>query len=160
MLEGKKLVSHLNDLLQLEHDATRAYELSIQYVEEQDIKLQLLQFHADHQRHLHELSRFIIEAGGTPKERPDLMGPFLAGMTAIMSNLGTKNCIRVMIQNENVTNKAYDAAVEDQYPAALAKAIRQFRDDERRHRTWLEQKLAELIGTAGKEEEIRPEDRP
>jgi rubrerythrin len=159
MLEGKKLVSHLNDLLQLEHDATRAYELAIQYVDERGMRLQLLQFHGDHQRHLHELTRFIIEADGTPKERPDLKGPFLAGMTAIMSTLGTKNAVRVMIQNENVTNKAYDAAVEDQYPPGLAKEIRQFRDDERRHRSWLEQKLAELAGT-GKPEEIRPEDRP
>ena len=164
MLEGKQLISHLNDLLQLEHDATRAYELCIQYLDEKDIRLKLLEFHGDHQRHLHELTRFVIEADGTPKERPDLKGPFLAGMTAAMSTLGAKNAIRVMIQNENVTNRAYDAAVEDEYPPALAKEIRRFRDDERRHRSWLEGRLAEIngesIGLSDEQLNVRPEDRP
>lgn len=145
----EKLVEHLNDLLQMEFDANRAYELCIMNVDDKQLRLKLHAFHGDHQRHLHKITEIIIENDGKPKSRPDLKGPFIAGMTAIMSMTGVKNALRVMIQNEVLTNRSYDSAVEfHQFPDDVQKVLQEFRSDERRHKAWLEQRLSELGGEA------------
>jgi rubrerythrin len=159
-MEQKKLIDHLNDLLQLEHDATRAYELCIQNIKDKQIALKLLDFHSDHQHHLHKLTQFILQNDGRPKERPDLKGPFLAGMTAVMSMTSVTNALRVMLQNETLTNNAYDAAAEDQFPADILKQIRSFREDEHRHKAWIAKKLDELKGEETAATEAGKEERP
>lgn len=150
-MDNEKIVDHLNDLLQLEHDANRAYELCIQNVDDKDVKLQLNSFLADHQRHLNKLTEFIIRHDGKPKERPDLKGPFLAGLTAVMSMAGTKNALRVMNQNETLTNKSYDAAVEADFPEDIRQAMTSFRADERKHKAWIEDQLTQLGSGQGAE---------
>lgn len=162
MIENK-IVEHLNDLLQMEFDANRAYELCIMNIDDKDLRLKLNAFHGDHQRHLHKITEIIIRHDGKPKSRPDLKGPFIAGMTAVMSMTGTKNALRVMIQNEVLTNRAYDSAVEfHQFPEDVQKVLQAFRSDERRHKAWLESRLAELGAeeTLGEQEPGRGEAKP
>ncbi len=155
------IVKHLNDLLKLEHDAVRAYKTAIDNILDADIQENLGRFRNDHERHIALLTQRIKDNGGAPQQRPDLLGPFIMGLTAVMSKMGDLNALRVMHQNENLTNRAYDGAVKDDYPAELHEMMEEFQADERRHRAWIDDKMAELKGeAAAPSAEARPEDRP
>ncbi len=158
-MENKKLISELNDMLMLENDAVRSYQAAIDNIDSDECRSRLLSFQGDHERHRAWIEERVREAGGKPKNRPDLKGPFLKGLTAIMSKTGDLNALRVMHQNENLTNSAYDKAVADGFPADVQAKWQEFQGDERRHRSWIVQKIAELQG-----EEAAPrqaeDDRP
>jgi uncharacterized protein (TIGR02284 family) len=141
-MDNQTLCDKLNDLLQLEFDAAHAYITAIKNAESEDIQDQFLEFLTDHNHHVARLSERIKSAGGTPAARPDLKGKFIKGMTAVMSKLGDHNALRVMNQNEALTNRSYDKAVEEPYPADVLAMLREFQSDEHRHKAWIEQQLA------------------
>lgn len=147
-----KLDDRLNDILQLEHDAVNAYETAIKNCDEGDIKTNLTDFLSDHTRHVSRLTEEVSNAGGKPASRPDLKGPFLKGLTAVMSKMGDRNLLRVMHQNENLTNSTYDHALKEEWPSEIRAFLIEFQSDERRHRSWIEQRLEEM-----EETEARPE---
>jgi uncharacterized protein (TIGR02284 family) len=161
-MEHDKLIKRLNDLLGVEHDAVRGYETAIKNTDDEDIVANLTSFQGDHENHLSYLTERIKQEGGKPKERPDIKGPFQQGMTAIMSKMGDKNTLRVMHQNENVTNRTYDDAVKEDFPADIMEKLKMFQADEHRHRAWIEDKLDELGErlTSRKESEERPGAQP
>ena len=156
-METSQIVDHLNDLLQLEYDAVHAYTSAINHVDDRDLLDHLTSFRADHNHHVNELVHLVKIYGGTPKAKPDLKGPFLKGLTGVMSSTGSRNALRIMLQNENLTNKAYDGAVDDDYPAEIHQLMEQFLADERRHRAWIQQELDSWGEPAAAPEEERPE---
>lgn len=151
-MEGKILCEKLNDLLKLEYDAVHAYITAIKHIDDDEISDKLIEFMSDHNRHVLQLSERVRAEGGEPQARPDLKGPFLKGLTGIMSRLGDKNALRVMNQNEALTNRAYDAAVDEDFPQDVCDMLFAFRGDEHRHKAWIEQALegerAEAAGEA------------
>src|ERR687896_1288018 len=78
------LVSELNDLLRLDHDAVQAYPLAIRLLQNPEYKRQLEEFRADHQRHIDELSQLIRSRDGVPLELPHLpSGAFKLAVQAV-----------------------------------------------------------------------------
>jgi demethoxyubiquinone hydroxylase (CLK1/Coq7/Cat5 family) len=140
------VVDRLKSLIQIDVDATIAYSQALAGIDDEhsDIRAQLEQFKDDHVRHVEDLSNALAAFGHDPPEpQQDVKGFVIAGMTAIRSKLGTRQTLKAMRQNELLTNKMYDAAMEGLVglPEQIADAIVRGRADERRHLDAIERAL-------------------
>src|SRR5688572_22845981 len=105
----KEIEKLINNLIQIDIDASYAYEKAIDAIEEQDIRAHLEKFKSDHLRHIENLSTLLKELGGTPiKHETDLKGKIIEGMTWLQGIMGTKGALNAMVTNEKITNKKYD----------------------------------------------------
>lgn len=136
---NEKVISVLNDLIQLDIDAVHAYGQAIDAVEDSVVRGRLLEFQNDHERHIRELGQTVREQGGTPIEhKRDFKGFLIEGMTAIRSATGTKGALKAMKTNEVLTNRKYDKALEEDLPPRVRDLVLRNRDDERRHLQYIE----------------------
>lgn len=139
--ENKKLISHLNDLITLDHDAVGAYKASINRIDVPFLKERLREFQSDHVRHIQTLSDVVRRYGGTPKERPDMKGFMLKGFTAVTSAMGNEAALRAMQGNEMLTNRMYKKALDEQWPEDIRAIIASNYADEQRHLAFIENAL-------------------
>jgi uncharacterized protein (TIGR02284 family) len=132
-----ELIKKIKNLIQLDIDASFAYQQAIDGVdaEDVDVKSALLSFKHDHERHIQELSAILTAQGHKPPDyHRDFKGFLIEGMTAIRSALGTRQALKAMRQNEILTNKRYQDAVElTGLPAEVHDIVLRGREDERRH---------------------------
>jgi uncharacterized protein (TIGR02284 family) len=140
---NEKVISILNDLIQLDIDAVHGYGQAIDNIEDTVVRGRLLEFQNDHERHIRELSQVVRDQGGTPIEhKRDFKGFLIEGMTAIRSATGTKGALKAMKTNELLTNRKYDKALEEALPPRARDLVLRNRDDERRHLQYIESCLA------------------
>ncbi len=140
MPDNKKLLKELESLAQLDIDAVRAYTAAIDHIDLPDVKEQLTSFREDHERHITDLTPFIVQLGGqAPKHSPDLKGVVIQGFTMIRSMSGNEGALKAMKTNEELTNKNYAQALEYDFPPEMMTVIQQNRDDERRHLDYVNQ---------------------
>lgn len=139
------ILSLLQDLLQLDHDAVEAYEAAIARLQSSSDKSSLRLFCDDHRRHIVDLSRLIGSFGGEIPEGGDLKRFLTKGKVVLGSLVGDRAILYAMKTNEDDTNTAYErAANRTDLPAHVREVILRNLSDERRHRTWLETRLASL----------------
>jgi uncharacterized protein (TIGR02284 family) len=145
MLE-KTIESMMNDLIQLDVDASYAYSEAIKKIKEKDIQQKLIDFLQDHERHIKELSSLLKELGGDPiKPTRDFKGFVIEGMTALQSLMGTKGALKAMLTNEKITNKKYADALEHKgFTQESRKLIQGNFNDEKRHLEYIKEKLSEF----------------
>lgn len=138
--------SVMNDLIQLDVDASYAYDAAIKEIKEKDIQKALTDFKGDHERHIKELSALLKEAGGEPiKPTRDIKGFVIQGMTAVQSLMGTSGSLKAMLTNEVLTNKKYADALEYQgFTQPIRSLIQANFDDEKRHLEYIKGKIKEL----------------
>lgn len=139
------VVKQLKSLIQLDIDASLAYQKAIDGVEEQhpEVKASLQQFKADHERHILELSNVVSALGQDPPEyKRDAKGFLIEGMTAMRAALGTRQALKAMRQNEMLTNAKYEKAMQmEALPSEVMDIIARGRADERVHLAYIEQVL-------------------
>jgi len=125
----------LNGLIQIDIDATFAYQQAIGDIQEPAIQLELKSFLADHRRHIQELSALLREIGGKPINLTrDIKGYIIEGMTSLRGLAGTQATLRAMITNENLINSYYKEALEYAgFPKDVRSLIKRNFDDEKRH---------------------------
>ncbi|HXH55402.1 MAG TPA: DUF2383 domain-containing protein [Gammaproteobacteria bacterium] len=142
----KTIESIMNDLIQLDVDASHAYGQAIKEIKEKDIQQQLIDFQGDHERHIKELSNLLKALGGKPIEPTrDFKGFVIEGMTALQSLMGTKGALKAMLTNEKITNKKYaDALDHNGFTQEARQLIQNNFNDEKRHLEYIKQKLDEL----------------
>lgn len=141
-MKTTNIIERLNDLIQLDFDATQAYEQAIDRIDVVGIAEDLEGFRQDHERHIEELSAAVRRLGGEPTKRSrDLKGYLIEGMTALRSVTGVEGALKAMRSNEKTTNKKYDEALSDPLPPDIAALVRRNRDDERRHLQYIENAL-------------------
>ena len=146
MATSQKLIDRLNNLLMLDHDAVDAYEQAIIRMHSTFCKQRLSEFQADHRRHIVDLKACIEHYGAPAKDRSDLKGFFIKGMTAIQSLAGDEMALRAMQTNEKLTNKTYqDALLELAMPDDVREIVVKGRADEARHLEWINQALAQRL---------------
>lgn len=139
----KDLVALLDALIELDFDAIEAYDAAIDRIEDQRDKAALRSFRDDHERHTRELQPFVTELGGKPAEKAGLKSILTKGKVVLGSLVGDKAILVAMKANEDDTNVAYDRAVSrDDVPAHMMEVLVRNRDDERRHRAYIEKRLA------------------
>jgi uncharacterized protein (TIGR02284 family) len=128
-----RIIDKLNDLIALDIDAVNAYEAAIRRIDTTFLREPLRQFQSDHERHIRDLSEFVISFGGKPRERPDVKGFFLQAFTAVSSMMGDEAALHAMQGNERLTNRTYEAALEEIWPESVRAVIEQNYRDEQRH---------------------------
>lgn len=135
-----KLFDTLNSLIQLDYDAVLAYTRAIDGCdpEHDAVKKRLEAFRADHEQHILDLSAIIVQLEGevTATGR-DFKGVLIEGMTAAQSAMGTHGALLAMRANEELTNRRYAAALQEDFGDDVKAVIRKNREDERRHVEWI-----------------------
>jgi uncharacterized protein (TIGR02284 family) len=142
MATSEKLIHRLNELLMLDHDAVDAYQQAIDGMKSELCRQRLREFQADHRRHIQELKACVQQYGGVPKDRRDVKGFFIKGMTAIQAAIGDHGALKAMQTNERLTNREYEQAVADAtMPVDVLEILRRNRADEARHLAWINDAL-------------------
>lgn len=134
----------LRALAQLDIDATYAYNQAIDAIDHPQIRARLIEFRADHERHITDLSACLRQLGAEPPERSrDFKGFLIEGFTAIRSMTGTEGALKAMQGNEETTNKAYREALSAELPADVRALVQRNYEDEWRHLAYITAALAE-----------------
>jgi uncharacterized protein (TIGR02284 family) len=145
MTNAAKTVSLLNDLITLDYDAVSAYEAAIDRLTDGTDKTQLARFMEDHRRHITDLTPLVLEHGGKPVMQADFKEILTKGKVVIGGLMGDKVILEAMKSNEETTNKKYENATREAGIAARVRTVLERNlNDERRHRAWIEQRLATM----------------
>lgn len=139
---ARNAIEIMNDLIQLDVDAIRAYEQAIDACEIVSIQEKLRLFQGDHERHVTDLSALVRARGAEPKVKRDLKGFLVEGFTAIASR-GDHSALSAMRGNEVLTTRTYKSALDDLDPAEAEarRIIAKNYDDEQRHLAWIKDAL-------------------
>lgn len=141
-----KNLEKLRSLAQLDVDAIGTYDAAMNGVREDSVRSKLAEFRVDHARHVQDLNAVIQRLGGEPVAlTPDIKGTVLKTMTQVTSYLGTEAALLAMVGNEELTNRAYDAALTMDWgdDAEVRELLERNRSDERRHLAWIKHALRE-----------------
>jgi len=137
------ILDNLEKLIQLDVDATHAYDQAIKNVKEQVIKDKLIQFQSDHRKHVDLLSAKVLELGGTPPElSSDFKGFLISGFTALRSLTGTKGALEAMETNERLTTSRYEEASKLEYPVDVLAIVKSNYADEQRHLSYIREAIS------------------
>ena len=140
-----EILSQIEKLIQLDVDATHAYDQAIKNVDDQAIKDKLVLFKGDHRRHIDLLSAKVLELGGTPPElTSDFKGFFISGFTALRSLTGTKGALEAMETNEKLTTSKYQDAAQLVWPTDISSIIQSNLADEQRHLSFVREAITTL----------------
>lgn len=133
----------LNHLLQLDIDAVEAYDQALKHIDERDIHSKILAFRQDHERHITNLTNAIHLLNGEPVRRTkDVKGFLIKGFTAIKSMLSTKQALDAMRTNEELTNRTYwEALNNNDLPPDIRRIVQSNYDDEQRHLAYIKLSL-------------------
>ena len=146
MPDTNELLKELESLAKLDVDAVFAYSSAIERIDLPDVKNQLTLFRADHERHISDLTPFIVRLGGqAPTRTPDLKGYIIQGFTAIRSMMGNEAALKAMKGNEELTNKTYEKALEFDFPVDIKNVVQRNREDERRHLEYVNRCINESV---------------
>jgi rubrerythrin len=132
------LVAMLVGLAQMDSEAAFAYETAAELADGSEVRARLLEFAADHRRHVSELGRAIRELGGEPAVAAPPPDTSVFGvLTSALGMVGPRAVLLALIGNEEFTNSAYDAALELIADPSLRQVLERNFEDEQRHITWL-----------------------
>jgi rubrerythrin len=133
----------LRQLVALDYDAVEAYRAAIERLNDVEAKAALSGFMKDHERHIEEVGALIRIMGGDPPKGPDAKRILTQGKVVIAGLFGDRPILMAMKTNEDDTNTAYErtSSRADLTPEAQL-LLRGNLEDERRHRAWIEQRLA------------------
>jgi uncharacterized protein (TIGR02284 family) len=139
----KDLPSLLDALLELDFDAIEAYRAAIARLGDSDDRAQLATFMADHERHTRDLRPLVVALGKQPSTGADIKQLLTKGKVIIASLVGDKAILMAMKTNEDDTNTAYERAMaRDDLTPDVRVVIERNLGDERKHRAWIEARLA------------------
>lgn len=140
---AKDLTKLLGGLVEVDFDAISAYDTAIDRLEDRQAKERLQEFKTDHERHVRELQDVIEQLGGSPPVEGDMKAVLTKGKVALGALSGDEAILKAMKSNEDQTNSAYEEAVQHPDAGGDIKALlERGLADERRHRAWLEERLA------------------
>jgi rubrerythrin len=149
ILDDDEIIKTLNDLIQLDYDAIKAYDQALDRVDEADeeVRSDLELFKLDHERHVTDLAQVVRDLGGQHEEASrDVKGVLLEGLTALRSVTGTVGALKAMRMNEKLTNKSYAKASELQLSPIARMVVDRNLADERRHLAAIQTHIARLTG--------------
>lgn len=135
-----QFIDAMKSLIELDYDAVEAYEAAINRLENSVYRDKLREFKEDHERHIRDLSALLRKHKETPPTGPSIKRVLTKGKVVIANIAGDKAILKAMLDNEEDTNKAYQAMVdrEDQWEDSKAVLI-QGLQDEKKHKAWMQQ---------------------
>jgi ketosteroid isomerase-like protein len=138
-----RLIAELNDLLQLDHDAVQAYTIAIDVVREPRYRERLVEYRADHKRHIEELSALVRERGGLPIELPHATAPLKLAVQALGAAPGDSSLLLAFKAVEGQARDKYRRIANRTHAPEVQPVLQQAAADEDRHYAWVEQTLKE-----------------
>ena len=145
-IRGKEVdvTKMLCDLIELDYDAIEAYQAAIDRLEDFMVQQQMRAFMADHERHVRDLSDIVEGTGGSAPTKGDFKRVLTKGKVVIGQVVGDRGILMAMKSNEDDTNQAYEQAVRrHDLPPETRDLLQRNLADERRHRAWIEDRLAQ-----------------
>jgi len=141
---NKNVSKVLCDLIALDFDAIDAYEQAIKRITKDDVaRTELAKFKADHERHVTDLQPLVRQLGDEPPASGDFKRLLAQGKVILGALVGDGAILRAMKSNEDDTNKQYEQALQtDGLTAEMRGVLERNLADERRHRAWIESRLA------------------
>ena len=138
-MENSAIVKELKSLCQLDIDAVHAYNECLKHIDITEVKRDIEQFRADHERHIKDLSALIHSYDEkAPEFSPDLKGYMLDVFSKLRSLTGTEGALKSLKSGENLMNKRYAKAVDAGFPASIRPVILSNYEDEQRHLAYVE----------------------
>src|SRR3989338_1531934 len=131
----------LSELLELEYDASEAYKMALEKIENQEYKKVLTTFFEDHNRHIKDISNFINASSHEAPPGPDNTKQWLVKGKVFLANLvNDESVLGAMDSNEEDTNTAYERMCgREDLPDEAKKFLSLAYEDEKRHKSWLDQ---------------------
>lgn len=128
------IVNALNDVIQMDIDTYHAYMNVDSVIKKKKFRDQLASFRADHERHVSELSKAVLDLGGHPPAfTRDFKGFLTSGYTAINNSFGVSKAFEALETNEIISNKYYSKALTLNMPKEVKELIKKNLEDEKRH---------------------------
>lgn len=143
--EESDLGELLCDMIVLDLDAIESYSAAIDRVDDESIRSKLGEFRGDHERHVNDLSELVRGMGFTAPEAP-AVNREVAKVAMIMGKMGGDRGVLTSLKAmEDQTNFAYGHALEHPELEDEVRSVLELNlSDERRHRDWIVEQLAEL----------------
>ncbi|MDB4962870.1 MAG: hypothetical protein JWP01_2869 [Myxococcales bacterium] len=142
--ELEDIIDDLEDLMQLDRDAVKAYEIALDKVSDRAVREDLLMFKLDHERHVDDLARIVVRLGGEPEDRGNLRGLLSETLAVIRGSRGTLGALKAIRMSEKLTNTMYAKTLEEPLTIDAREVVEANRDDERRHLVAIKGHLARL----------------
>lgn len=140
--DKKRLIKQLNDLIQLDYGAISAYGAAIDHLRDLTVIEKLQEYKMDHERHVEQLQAKVKELGGRPKHHRDFKHVIIKGKVLFAHLQGDEAILRAMKAHEDLTNEAYEEAIDAlQGQEKVDSLIQRNLQDARIHRAWLEHAL-------------------
>jgi hypothetical protein len=143
------LVTELNDLLRLDHDAVQAYTLATAALQDEGLASTLRQFRRDHERHIAELTPAIQRHGGIALQMPHASGPFKLAVQGVSFVGDDRTVLTAFVANERESRDRYRRAARGSWPEDVGELVRRAAADEERHLAWAERALEQHGGPVG-----------
>jgi rubrerythrin len=144
-----KLISQLNDLLKLDHEAINAYTVAIDRLQNESHADTIRRFRTDHERHIFELTHLVRAHHGVPIELPTVparaVRPAVQSAGAAGDDVGLLTSIK---SNERKSRDKYRAAVLRNVQEDVRAMLQRAADDEARHYGWVTGVLEQLGGSS------------
>jgi rubrerythrin len=135
-------ISALKQLITLDYDAIDAYEAAINRLENENYKAMFEEFKSDHERHIDEVSEFLIKNNETPPVSSSMKSLLTQGKVVLANLIGDVAILRAMRSNEIDTNTAYGRINNyEEIPEEIEEVLKNGLQDEKRHLAWIEQNL-------------------
>lgn len=141
----KEFVDALKSLVELDYAAIASYEEAIEHIKDQECKKKLKEFSDDHSRHVKDLSEVLRDLNQEAPKSAGIKQIFTQGKVMFANLIGDKAILKALKMNEDDTNTAYERVNEHPNKSAYASdPLKRGLEDERKHRAWIEAKIAEL----------------
>lgn len=129
----------LIELCELDFDAIEAYDAAIKRLENASYKEKLTEFRNDHVSHVQKITALLTKHNLQAPDKASAKKILTKGKVVLASLIGDIAILTAMKTNEDDTNKAYERlnAHPKKWPEAV-QFLEKGWDDERRHRTWIE----------------------
>jgi bacterioferritin (cytochrome b1) len=143
-MNEKNVIKILSDLVALDFDAIDAYDQAIARLREDNVaRVELSKFRADHERHVRDLAPIVSRMGSMPPTKGDFLRFLTQGKVVIGALGGDQAILRAMKSNEDTTNRKYEDSLgtpglDEETRVILQRNLA----DERRHRAWIESRIA------------------
>jgi uncharacterized protein (TIGR02284 family) len=137
-------IALLNDLLQLDRDALKAYTVTIRELKNAQYRESVRAFRRDHERHVEELTRLVEQLGGRPAALPHASGVFKLGLQG-MAGLGGDTAVLMAFRaNERQARDKYQRAADMALSPEARAVVIPAAADEARHFEWVDASLREM----------------
>jgi ketosteroid isomerase-like protein len=139
------LVADLNDLIQLDRDASEAYTVAINSVRGDTLRDALVANRADHRRNAELLAALVRSRGAMAMELPHVTGPFKVIVQAIGgATRRDANVLLALRVVEGQVREQYTRLAAQPWPADVDAVVQTAAAGEERHYRWILESLQDL----------------